>query len=214
MTQQPQYQHQQQQSSHDIEGVATPQSASSTPVLYHQEADDDDDHPDGDDETPFLSVLNTVVDQIMMDPTPLLEPKEFEQQIPVPVLRVFGPIVRDASVPDGEPKQSACLYIHGAYPYLLARPVLAGPDGSSTSTSSGGHIDWDSVASVERILPQLQIALEGMIVASLESNNNFGGNAKKGASPWLSDVVSIPIVQDQQLPFCASSITTPSCDGR
>jgi hypothetical protein len=99
MTQQPQYQHQQQQSSHDIEGVATPQSASSTPVLYHQEADDDDDHPDGDDETPFLSVLNTVVDQIMMDPTPLLEPKEFEQQIPVSVLRVFGPIVRDASVP-------------------------------------------------------------------------------------------------------------------
>jgi hypothetical protein len=186
--------HHRQQPCHDIEGAATPQSASPTPVLYHQDDDDDDDHPDGDDETPFLSVLNTVVDQIMMDPTPLLEPKEFEQQIPVPVLRVFGPIVRDASLPDdGELKQSACLYIHGAYPYLLARPVLAGPDGSSTSASSGGHIDWDSVASVESILPQLQIALEGMIVASLE-NNNFGNNAKKGTSTTQRVIRQITLV--------------------
>ena len=30
-----------------------------------------------------------------------------------------------------EQHQSGCLHIHGAYPYLLARPVQAGPDGSS-----------------------------------------------------------------------------------
>ena len=28
--------------------------------------------------------------------------------------------------------QTGCLHIHGAFPYLLARPVQAGPDGFTT----------------------------------------------------------------------------------
>ncbi len=91
-----------------------------------------------------------------------------EDEINVPVIRVFGPIIRGEgihpqsksqdcmhSTPDEghnetetqstststssrKPKQkqplqhqSGCLHIHGAYPYMLARPVDAGPDGSS-----------------------------------------------------------------------------------
>ena len=125
-----------------------------------------------DDELPFLSVLNTVIDHCMMDPTPM-EPKEFEKQLKVPVIRVFGPIVRGGN--DAEPWQSCCLYIHGAFPYLLARPVAAGPDGSSTELSAGqGHVDWDSVHSVQAILPQLTDNLESMIQESLETSPSVG----------------------------------------
>ena len=68
---------------------------------------------DIDNELPFLSVLNTVIDHCMMEPTPM-EPIEFETRQKVPVLRVFGPIVRGGC--DEEPLQSCCLYIHGAFP--------------------------------------------------------------------------------------------------
>lgn len=51
----------------------------------------------------------------------------------VPVLRIFGPIIRrrldldnNVNLPVREPSQTACLYVHGAFPYLLARPVIAG----------------------------------------------------------------------------------------
>ena len=45
---------------------------------------------DTDNELPFLSVLNTVIDHCMMEPTPM-EPSEFETRQKVLVLRVFGP---------------------------------------------------------------------------------------------------------------------------
>jgi hypothetical protein len=82
--------------------------------------------------------------------------------VQVPVIRIFGPIIRgqaltiknkkqnddnDAGTPSEEEQkeqnedesrkekiyqhQSGCLHIHGAYPYMLARPIDAGPDGSS-----------------------------------------------------------------------------------
>ena len=62
-------------------------------------------------------------------------PPPSSDRILVPVLRFFGPVVRGD--PARQPsrlrswRQSGCLHVHGAFPYLLARPVAAGPDGSS-----------------------------------------------------------------------------------
>jgi len=75
---------------------------------------------DKDEEDYVLcSVLSTVVSQVMTKPTPLT-PLEFElargnpkQPLQVPVLRVFGPIIRGDAPSGAEPVQSACLYIHG-----------------------------------------------------------------------------------------------------
>lgn len=58
--------------------------------------------------------------------------RESHPSLRVPVMRIFGPIIRRRADRDGEnlpvrePSQSACLYVHGAFPYLLARPVMAG----------------------------------------------------------------------------------------
>ena len=56
----------------------------------------------------------------MSPPTPL-EPEELQESldsnnkttISVPILRVFGPIVRGDAPSGQDPVQSACLYIHG-----------------------------------------------------------------------------------------------------
>jgi len=170
----------------------------------------------------MCSVLNLVFDHSMEDPTPM-EPEEYhrtrkqpqpkqqqpqqqpeqqeEEDLPiplkVPVIRIFGPLLRDAKI---GPLQSACLHIHGAFPYLLARPVMAGPDGSflrrnlllpttntttNTNTNTnfieGGQIDWDNPLSVERITESLQSTLEDAIQALdmerlLREENNQGHN--------------------------------------
>jgi hypothetical protein len=124
----------------------------------------------------------------MMPPTATFEPEEFalSPKRDVPVVRFFGPILRRilpehneqeiASVKDAHfmsddkdalaneevpqprpyyPQQSACLYVHGAFPYLLARPVAAGPDGSGRA-----DCPWESVTSVQRMIPVLTEALE------------------------------------------------------
>ena len=128
------------------------------------------------DEIPFCSVLNVVVDYDMVPPTPL-ELDEYQESIRdaslklrVPLLRIFGPLIRGGAL---EPRQSACLYIHNAFPYLIARPIIAGPDGSlihgartDSILTSSGHIDWDCVESVQSILPQFQATLEATIQAS------------------------------------------------
>ncbi|GKY98374.1 hypothetical protein MPSEU_000795000 [Mayamaea pseudoterrestris] len=174
--------------------------------------------------SPLCSVLATVIDYIMMDPTPL-EPKEFHEatkhslqgdvdesvrvdayvgidrqpdvfgkatstkhtnNLQVPVFRIFGPILRrdfssyDDSNDDAPrpilqpPKQSACLYIHGAFPYMLARPVVAGPDGGPGRYAlllrgEQDHTDWDCPKQVEGILTILQDALEATLQASVSS---------------------------------------------
>ena len=95
----------------------------------------------------------------------------------VPVLRVFGPILRrDTTMSESilrYPTQSACLYIHNAFPYMLARPKLAGPDGSLNHQLQElqlvpGQVDWDSVESVERIIPVLHETLEATIQSSFQ----------------------------------------------
>ena len=159
-----------------------PSDTNSTPIALPQQQQEEtnDHHPEEYDpiqqESPLLSVLNVVVDHEMIPPTPL-EPQEFAQgdeHVCVPVLRVFGPVLRRDSGYCIEPRQSACLYIHGAFPYLLARPVVAGPDGSLHHNIHGrpsGHTDWDSVESVERILPDIQANLEATIQSSMDFMN-------------------------------------------
>lgn len=122
----------------------------------------------------MCSVLNVVIDHSMEDPTPL-EPVEFEQQqrnnsngdkkggihIQVPVIRIFGPLLRNPRI---GPLQSACLHVHCAFPYLLARPVVAGPDGSlNRETPTSGQVDWDDVQSVEQIAQSIHSTLEASI---------------------------------------------------
>ena len=147
--------------------------------LSRQHDDEDEDnqqherHQQQQEEPyPICSVLNTVVDFVMRPPTPL-EYNEFHQAIPVevPVLRIFGPILRRDTTRDlsvlPHPVQSACLYIHNAFPYILARPVAAGPDGSNLPCGRG-QINWDSVQDIERVAPVLMETLEAAIQASFE----------------------------------------------
>eukprot|EP00986_Skeletonema_menzelii_P019245 scaffold27295_cov143-Skeletonema_menzelii.AAC.2 len=174
-----------------------------------------------DNEEPLLSILNVVVDHVMLPPSPM-EPMEFREvmrrmkqsqqhqqpspcndddeeelffntkndgsehdnannnsllkdaapsenlSIQVPILRIFGPVLRNGNydrvisssasqaIPSSQSTtnssfslsssssstatatkkskipqpQSGCLHLHGAFPYMLARPVVAGPDGS------------------------------------------------------------------------------------
>ena len=144
----------------------------------------------------------------------------------VPVLRIFGPVLRNGddsayhrctqddktktfeSTPSSadssanntsysQQPQSGCLHIHGAYPYMLARPVVAGPDGSmhhghyyqnkqgtsqesnsfspkfsSDDSSKRCNIDWDSVESVSNVLEDVHQRLEGSLRASMENSSN------------------------------------------
>jgi hypothetical protein len=145
----------------------------------------------------------------------------------VPVLRIFGPVLRNGddrayhkctqeeskaislnpvlssdssstiNASYSQQPQSGCLYIHGAYPYMLARPVVAGPDGSmhhghfyqssqgcssqedifspklsSDDSSKRTCIDWDNVESVSRVLDDVHQRLEGSLRASVENSPN------------------------------------------
>ena len=179
-------------------------------------------HPPPPPPVPICSVLNTVVDHIMLPPSPL-EPRDYQQQqqqnrpsrqapvavgvgndapeqpgtftvsssssVPVPplvpVLRIFGPLWRrdrsavSSSSSRCSTSQSAAVYIHGAFPYLLARPVRAGPDGrggggggSSSLSSSLSLVDWDCVTSVQRILPLVRASLEAAVQASFSAWND------------------------------------------
>ena len=125
----------------------------------------------------MCSVLNVVIDHTMESVTPMegeeWKPssksnddgsKEKDDALLVPVIRVFGPLLRD---PHSQPLQSACMYIHGAFPYILARPVVAGPDGSiypvpATTT----HVDWDDRDEVEKIQIEIQATLEETLQSS------------------------------------------------
>jgi len=146
------------------------------------------------------------------------------EQVQVPVVRIFGPIIRGKAMPttgnynekqsqsqsqkfqeqDGnnhsplEIHQSGCLHIHGAYPYMLARPSQAGPDASSSfyrayrnasrnkneetaesnsceSAFFDGHdaqkIDWDDQDSVETIIDHIHYTLEQALRNHLEQNH-------------------------------------------
>jgi hypothetical protein len=110
----------------------------------------------------------------------------------VPVMRIFGPIIRrqqrndtnldsttNNSYMNRRPYQSACLYIHGAFPYMLARPTLAGLDGSGTN-----HCPWDSPIKVQQMLPVIQDSLEKAVQ---ETNASFLNGSKENETKGKDD---------------------------
>ena len=173
---------------------------------------------------PLCSVLNTVIDYDMRPPTSLEKEDLLEQQqqceslgefnqnfrqttgIRVPVIRVFGPILRRQSLPTQHPPaQSACLHIHGAFPYILARPRLAGPDGSIHQNINGldkaTHLDWDDPTAVERFLPILKTNLEDAIQLSQASwtsgsnaVNSSGSANKTNHAPKIPAIFKLSVV--------------------
>jgi hypothetical protein len=190
--------------------------------MVHGEEDETSVKPDQEtdasrERAPLCSVAIISIDHVMCEPTPL-EPQEYarnmqadsvKSRVEVPVLRIFGPLIRRDSTARHpsrlvqEPHQSACLYIHGAFPYLLARPVVAGPDGSihkgthqlfakkkSTDANSSdddddeeddedeAYTDWDEMEAVRRLVPLIQDDLESTVQASIS-----GGWANKSDKP-------------------------------
>ena len=140
----------------------------------------------------MCSVLNVVIDHTMESVTPMEEEewntknknkyggdeddinetnreeskneKDHNTNLLVPVIRIFGPLLRD---PHSQPLQSACLYIHGAFPYFLARPAVAGPDGSLyPSPTTTTHVDWDNHDEVEEIKAEIHATLEETLQSS------------------------------------------------
>ena len=118
----------------------------------------------------------------------------------VPVMRIFGPIIRrqkrsrsesnpnmDNHYLNRRPYQSACLYVHGAYPYMLARPTVAGLDGSCVPTND---CPWDSPLKVQQMIETIQEMLEhavqetntSFLNTSNDQNKNPTSNDKKQAS--------------------------------
>lgn len=126
--------------------------------------------------------------------------------IKVPVLRVFGPVLREGNQDEfikqsqsedevsvsqqssdsqqstlRRPKrripqpQSGCLHIHGAFPYLLARPLIAGPDGSMhhghNCDDDSMRVNWDDANSVSNILEEIHIRLEMTLRTSFEHHS-------------------------------------------
>ncbi|KAL7565302.1 hypothetical protein ACA910_014590 [Epithemia clementina (nom. ined.)] len=178
---------------------------------------------------PLCSVLNTVIDYVMKPPTALesedllghihsesqwTRDKSTHEQshtngnntpLLVPVIRVFGPILRRQNLlPLHPPAQSACLHIHGAFPYLLARPCVAGPDGSLhqnvNAREANMHLDWDDPAAVERFLPILKTNLEDSIQLSQASwagsnNNNNGSGHQNSMTSSKNNQPKIPVIR-------------------
>lgn len=161
------------------------------------------------------SVLTTVIDFVMMMPSYVYEPDEYEENLLlsstnsdahcntteenhksplllVPVMRIFGPIIRrqkrnqsgtDCTTMDHHylnrrPYQSACLYVHGAYPYMIARPTLAGLDGSCIPSND---CPWDSPVKVQQMIGTIQELLENAVqetnLSFLNTNNDSNHNA-------------------------------------
>lgn len=177
--------------------------------------DDDEETMQEDASRTFCSILNVVIDHSMEPPNPLMEPEEWKQQREtqnkkdtsnsntrlVPVIRVFGPVLRHSEHQHYyQPLQSACLYIHGAFPYLLARPVMAGPDGSLRRASPGsGQVDWDNAASIERIVNTIAATLETSLHSldmygkedSKNNNSDAPAKAKTGSHPIVRKVTVV-----------------------
>lgn len=159
----------------------------------------------------------------------------------VPVLRIFGPVLRNGddsayhrssqdSTTDGsisstnksysQQPQSGCLHIHGAFPYMLARPVIAGPDGSmhhghyykgsqcssndedvfspklssDDGSSKRSNIDWDNVDSVSLVLEEVHQQLEGSLRVSLEHSPNQQQSQMQQSTSTMNYIRSVTVV--------------------
>ncbi len=156
-----------------------------------------------------------------------VSPSTNNLSIRVPILRIFGPVLRNGNydhvissssqvVPSSQSSsyssssssaaadsnkrkipqpQSGCLHLHGAFPYMLARPVVAGPDGSMyqgcyNNQNNNNHgdnttmerLDWDDADSVSNIIEDLQFRLEMALRASYENYSNTNDEANTNAN--------------------------------
>jgi len=159
---------------------------------------------------------------------------EANGNVKVPVIRIFGPIIRNKGMPlptqkeaslnmeeGGEASrsnnstykssqplvgikihQSGCLHIHGAFPYMLARPVEAGADASSSfyhaynthnnrrerehehehvdseeedtsEIDAEAVVDWDDEESIKLITDEIHSKLEQALRSHFE--HGYGG---------------------------------------
>jgi hypothetical protein len=155
---------------------------------------------------PLCSVLCCVIDNVMVPPTPLEQEEHRESTqngpIMVPVLRVFGPIIRGDAPSGADPVQSACLYIHGAFPYMLARPAAAGPDGSLHRSShlrnasgehltNSGHVDWDNPSAIKNIAKPIQENLESALQAMVVNKDSSETTKVQERAPKFIRAVTV-----------------------
>lgn len=168
-----------------------------------------------------ISVLNVVMDYYMSEPTPL-EPTEFQMSraknkqnneekgafhskhasmmIQVPVVRIFGPVLRgdQGTLSRNSKRQGGCAHIHNAFPYIICRPASAGMDhnffnvSTNVNNKSSTHqdiylenkfdINWNDGDQIEQILDILQSQLEiGMTSyeKTTDDDNNKSSNGKQ-----------------------------------
>ena len=131
---------------------------------------------------------------------PIFPPKHF---ILVPVMRIFGPILKWGEyLPDSikyskyRNQQNACLHIHNVFPYLLARPLHAGPDGSrnyppqndvqNNNNETGAihqdkpmelqsdkyDLDWNNPSQLRLIVDDIAESLEEMLLSANSYQNH------------------------------------------
>eukprot|EP00592_Proboscia_alata_P016524 CAMPEP_0194395466 /NCGR_PEP_ID=MMETSP0174-20130528/124439_1 /TAXON_ID=216777 /ORGANISM="Proboscia alata, Strain PI-D3" /LENGTH=1744 /DNA_ID=CAMNT_0039191407 /DNA_START=478 /DNA_END=5709 /DNA_ORIENTATION=+ len=146
---------------------------------------------------PIISILNLIIDYTMEDPSPLSSyeyelfqdrknkaPDE-EQMMPnikVPVVRIFGPIIRhdlpdipspslqnSPQIRNNNPKQNGCVHIHNAFPYLLARVAHLGPDADLTTISTEL---WDDQKWVSNQCEAISSILESTLITNELSHLN------------------------------------------
>lgn len=120
--------------------------------------------------------------------------------------------------------QSGCLHIHGAFPYMIARPVEAGPDasasfhrayhctkeqqaeggqedkissGSSCSINSNGSvelIDWDDGDSVAMITDEIHCRLEEALQTYMMERNNQNDGGDERSFPSTRFIRQVTVV--------------------
>lgn len=134
------------------------------------------------------SVLSINVDYSMEPATTIYEPLDVgsrESPQLVPVLRFYGPIARYGYA---DPFQSACLYIHNAFPYIIARPRKAGFDGRPEISCP-----WNSFTTVQSMVEGISEALESALVSSIPTTTN---DRKQKTSPaMVRSIRQITVVQ-------------------
>ena len=272
-----------------------------------------------DNEEPLLSILNVVVDHVMLPPSPM-EPMEFREvmrrmkqsqqhqqpspcndddeeelffntkndgsehdnannnsllkdaapsenlSIQVPILRIFGPVLRNGNydhvisssasqaMPSSQSTtnssfsllssssssstatatkkskipqpQSGCLHLHGAFPYMLARPVVAGPDGSmyqgcynqtnnneDDENTTMERLDWDDADSVSNIIEELQLRLEMALRASYENYSNNTNNSNGGGDSTNTNHKQAGAAATTKIPLFIRQITVVTGKG-
>ena len=166
---------------------------SETEVKYNDiQHDHNDTNLINNDKSPTCYVLNLVFDYILRPPCPLekLECKHYEkeqdrendnlglssdtsndtEEIQVPVIRIFGPLFKNT---ESKKSQSSCIYIHNAFPYIIARPRRE----CFFDNMEGGW--WsENEKELTPFLPIIHVSLEEMMKSSMALSAKDHGTRK------------------------------------